>query len=288
MKKRNGISTLSAQLTSTMSVALVLLLLGVVGMLGIAAHRVTDGIKENMGFSIIMAEEASDAQINAIKQNLACADYVASYQYHSPEDAMHQWQRDTGEDLLALCGVNPFAPELEVKVKPAYADVASLRRIAATFSNNQSVEEVTVRAEMIESVNQNLQTLMMVLGIAAAALALISSVLINNTVRLTIYARRFLIHTMKLVGATRGFIRRPFIVQNAIQGLIAAIVASVLLCGIMWYVLDMGAGIDEYVDWNSVSLICAGMMIAGVILCTLAAWWSTNKYLTLSYDDLFN
>lgn len=288
MKKRKGISTFSAQLTSTLSVALVLLLLGIVGTLGIAAHRVTNGIKENMGFSIIMAEGSTNDQINAIKQRLTSSEYVASYRYYSPDDAMHQWQRDTGEDLLALCGVNPFAPELEIKVKPAYADVASLRRIANEFNNEAGVEEVTVRAEMIESVNQNLHTLMMVLGIAAAALALISFVLINNTVRLTIYARRFLIHTMKLVGATRGFIRKPFITQNALHGVIAAIISSVLLCIIMWYVLDLGAGIDEYIDWSSVAIICACMLVAGVILCTLAAWWSTNKYLRLSYDDLFN
>lgn len=225
MKQRKGISTFSARITATISVALVLLLLGIVAAIGIAARSVTTSIKENMGFDVVMAEEAPESSVNRLKKMWNSSPYVSSYTYYSPDDAMRQWQHDTGENLMELLGVNPFSPEFEVKVKAQYASVDSIDRITASLRDLDGVAEVNVHAEMVESVNNNLHTIMLILVVAAGALTLISFVLINNTVRLTVYSKRFLIHTMRLVGATHGFIRRPFIIGNAIQGIAAALVA---------------------------------------------------------------
>ncbi|MDE6490021.1 MAG: permease-like cell division protein FtsX, partial [Muribaculaceae bacterium] len=254
---------------------------------GIAARSVTTSIRENMGFDVVMAEETQESAINKLKQMWNSAPYVASYTYYSPADAMRQWQHDTGEDLVELLGVNPFSPEFEVKVKARYASVDSIRMITAPLHEMEGVAEVNVHAEMVESVNNNLHTIMLILVVAAGALTLISFVLINNTVRLTVYSKRFLIHTMRLVGATHGFIRRPFIVGNAIQGIVAAIVAMVLLGSLLCYAHSVDSSVANIVGWSDMAWVFASMLAAGVAICTLAAFTATNRYLRLSYDEMF-
>ncbi len=288
MKKRKGISTFSAQITSTVSVSLVLLLLGIVATLGIAARSVSKAIKENMGFDIVMVDGVPDKAVNAVKQHLTASPYVSSFQFFSAEDAMRQWKDDTGEDVMEIFGVNPFAPEFNVKVKADYAHMDSLNAITASMAKLAGVREVPMHASLVESVDRNIRTLMLVLSIAAIALTLISFVLINNTVRLAIYAKRFLIHTMKLVGAAPGFIRKPFLLSNAISGVAAALLAIGMLCALVYYyTVVAGADAARMVDWGDIALVSAMMLVAGVAICTLAALTATNRYLRLSYDEMF-
>ncbi|MDE7443856.1 MAG: permease-like cell division protein FtsX, partial [Muribaculaceae bacterium] len=269
MKKRKGISTFSAQVTSTVSVALVLLLLGIVATLGIAARSVSKAIKENMGFDVVMVDGVPDKYVNTVKQLLTSSDYVSSFEFFSAEDAMRQWKDDTGEDVMEIFGVNPFAPEFNVKVKADYACMDSLNHIIATMEKLKGVREVPMHASLVESVDRNIRTLMLVLSVAAIALTLISFVLINNTVRLAIYAKRFLIHTMKLVGAAPSFIRKPFLVSNAISGVAAAALAVVMLCALVYY-YTMVAGPEgaRMVNWGDIALVAVMMFVAGVAICT--------------------
>jgi cell division transport system permease protein len=141
---------------------------------------------------------------------------------------------------------------------------------------------------MVDNVNRNISTLMLVLIVAACALTPISFVLINNTVRLTIYSHRFTIHTMKLVGASRGFIRRPFMLSNLLQGTLAAVVASALLAGMASYVFTLDPALQAYVGWEQLAAVFAALLIAGILICLMAAWFATQRYLTRSYDELFN
>ncbi len=286
-KRHSGISTFSAQITSTISVALVLLLLGIIAMLGIAAHSVTTSIKENMGFDIVLKEETAESVVNELKQKWTSAPYVASVKYFSQEDALNKWQDETGENLVEMLGVNPFCAEFEVKVKADYADVDSIEKIVAPLRANQAISEINVHTEMVETINSNIRSIALILSIVAAALILISFVLINNTVRLTVYARRFLIHTMKLVGATPGFIRRPFIINNILNGIIASIVAVGVLAGILYYCSTLDVSITKAVTWGQASWVFAGMLMAGILLCALAALFAANKYIRLDYDSMF-
>lgn len=286
-KRHSGISTFSAQITSTISVALVLLLLGIIAMLGIAAHSVTTSIKENMGFDIVLKEETAESAVNELKQRWTSAPYVASVKYFSQEDALNKWQDETGENLVEMLGVNPFCAEFEVKVKADYADVDSIEKIVAPLRANQAISEINVHTEMVETINSNIRSIALILSIVAAALILISFVLINNTVRLTVYARRFLIHTMKLVGATPGFIRRPFIINNILNGIIASIVAVGVLAGILYYCSTLDVSITKAVTWGQASWVFAGMLMAGILLCALAALFAANKYIRLDYDSMF-
>lgn len=230
-KGKKGISTFSAQITSTVSVALVLLLLGIISMLGIAARSITTEIRENMGFSVIFSDTATVNNVNSLKKHFSTSPGVSGIIYFSPEDALQKWQEETGEDLVKVLGINPLPGELEVKVKARYASTDSINSMIAPLKKLPYVSEISVHSDMVDSINHNIKSIALILTIVAAALLFISFALINNTVRLTVYSRRFLIHTMKLVGATGGFIRRPIINSNMLSGLVAAIIADLLLAG---------------------------------------------------------
>ncbi len=287
MKRRKGISTFSAQITSTISVALVLLLLGIVSTLGIAVRSVTDSIKENMGFDLVLKEDTGDGAVNRYKQIFTSAPYVSEFRFFSADDAQRLWQEDTGEDLTELLGVNPFSPEFEIKVKAAYASSDSIEAITSAFASSPDVEEIKIHTELVDSINRNLRSLAAILVIVAVALLLISFVLINNTVRLTVYSRRFIIHTMKLVGATGGFIRRPFIINNLLHGIIAAIVAIGLLSALLCYSFSFDTSVQQAVSWDQMIWVFSGMIVAGILICTISAMLATNRYLRIDYDDMF-
>lgn len=287
MKSRKGFSSLSVQATATLSVALVLLLLGIVASLGLVARSVTTGIKEHMGFDIVLDERASADRINGFKQMLSSAPYVASFKYFSPEQVHDEWKREMGEDLNELLDINPFLPEFEVNVKADYAVSDSLDVIILPLQSADGVYQINAHTEVIDRVNRNLSTMMWVLAVIALALVPISCVLINNTIRLTIYSRRFTIHTMKLVGASASFIRRPFVVSNLLQGLVAAVISSGLLAAVYVYVWGLDAQLRQMLTPAMLAGVCALMLAAGMVICLGASVFATQRYLNRSYDKLF-
>ncbi|WP_289289204.1 permease-like cell division protein FtsX [uncultured Muribaculum sp.] len=289
MEKRpnKGISTFSAQITATISVALVLLLIGIIAMLGIAAHSITRNIKENIGFDIVLTDTATDAEVNQLKSKWTASPYTASVRYYSKEDALMNWEEETGENLMDVLGINPFSGELEVKVKADYASSDSINKIITPLKSLPYVHEVNVHTELVDSINRNINSVSLILIIITCALLFISFALINNTVRLTVYSRRFIIHTMKLVGATGSFIRRPFINANVVSGIISALIASAILAGTLYYLQGIDSGIASAITWPQAACVFAGILIIGIIICAVAALFATNKYLRLDYDDMF-
>lgn len=286
-KRHNGISIISAQLTSTVSVALVLLLLGTIALLGIAADSVKRSIQESMGFNIVLADSISQSQLNRLKSVCQPSEAIASQRYVSAEDALQQWRAQTGDDLMEILEVNPFSSEIEVKVKSAYSSTDSIEKLAAPLRTMPGVSEITVPTQMVDSINHSLRTLALVLTGVAALLLLISFVLINNTVHLAIYARRFTIHTMKLVGATASFIRRPFIVSNVTCGIIAALIADIILTALLAYAHTLSPEIHKAIGWTQAAGVFIGVLLAGIIITAAAALFSTNKYLRSDYGDMF-
>lgn len=289
MEKRpnKGISTFSAQITATISVALVLLLIGIIAMLGIAAHSITRNIKENIGFDIVLTDTATDAEVNQLKSKWTASPYTASVRYYSKEDALMNWEEETGENLMDVLGINPFSGELEVKVKADYASSDSINKIITPLRSLPYVHEVNVHTELVDSINRNINSVSLILIIITCALLFISFALINNTVRLTVYSRRFIIHTMKLVGATGSFIRRPFINANVVSGIVSALIASAILAGTLYYLQGIDSGIASAITWPQAACVFAGILIIGIIICAVAALFATNKYLRLDYDDMF-
>lgn len=289
-KRRHHIIPLfSTRATATVSVALVLFVLGLASLIGIATHRVTDSIKEKMGFVILFNEEVTASDIASVKDLVKGNPGVASSVYTSPETVLDRWQKmlGEGEDIMRLGGVNPFVGELEVRVKPAYASTDSINLIVAPLMLMPQVSEVKVHAELVDSINGTLRSVTFGLLVVAIALLVVSFVLIFNTVRLAVYARRFSIYTMKLVGATAGFIRRPFLTSNLLNGFVAGLIASVGLIAVVYYSHMMELSVAEVLSWQAIIPVLAGVILTGMLICLIAALFAANRYLRLSYDEMF-
>lgn len=287
-QQKSKISYFQSNITATVSVALVLILIGVTAFLGLSARTMSRELKENMGFSIVLKTDATDADIAGLKAIFVKAPYVAKTTFISKDQALEQWKKDTGENLVETFGVNPLSAEFQVNVKANYAEIGKLKSIQAQLMHQSGVEDIALYETEVETTNKNIGNITIVLLFVAALLVFISFALINNTVRLTVYSRRFLIHTMKLVGAKPGFIRRPFVVQNMLNGLIAAAVACLVFVGSYFAAQDIVGGlVGTMFNELEVAAVFVGLAIAGVVICGIAAFFAANKYIHLNYDDLF-
>ncbi len=275
-------------MTAMISMSLVLIVLGLMSLGGIAAHSLTEQVRQRMGFTVIMDDNATADQINTLLRSWRTASYVSAVKYTSPAQALELWNTSTGddEDIVTLLGTNPFRPEIDVNVTSHYANVDSLRPIIATVAAMPGVGEVRLQARMIDNINKAVNKAAIVGGIIAAALLFISIVLINNLVRLSIYARRFIIHTMKLVGATPAFIRRPFVFASAFNGLLSGFIAVAVIGSLLAYGYATGQELALLMPVDMVVWILGGVIALGVVLCTISAFIATNHYLRIDYDNL--
>ncbi len=287
--KEVRISYWAAHLTTVVSVTLVLLIIGIIALITVSAASETRRLRERLEVSVVMADTVSNARAEALAKEIEKSPYALSVGVVSKEAALKIWKADTGEDLEALFGVNPLSPEVAFTVKSGYSSEDSLRVMEKRISGFEGVAGVALPdSAMVESMNRNIERFSIVLGVIALVMVIISFVLINNTVHLAIYARRFTIHTMQLVGATSGFIRSPFVKSNMLSGLLAGLVASAIMAVAL--VAAPGAGFDnvaDYISWPVYGVVAAGMIAVGVLLCGMAAWMATSRYLDKDYGELF-
>lgn len=287
--KEVRISYWAAHLTTVVSVTLVLLIIGIIAQITVSVASETRRLRERLEVSVVMADTVSNASAEALAKEIEKSPYALSVGVVSKEAALKIWKADTGEDLEALFGVNPLSPEVAFTVKSGYSSEDSLRVIEKRISGLEGVAGVALPdSAMVESMNRNIERFSIVLGVIALVMVIISFVLINNTVHLAIYARRFTIHTMQLVGATSGFIRSPFVKSNMLSGLLAGLVASAIMAVAL--VAAPGAGFDnvaDYISWPVYGVVAAGMIAVGVLLCGMAAWMATSRYLDKDYGELF-
>lgn len=287
-KRKSAISTFSAQITSTISVTLVLLILGIVAILGVLANNITQNFKGNIGFVVMLDEKITEGQLNVLKQKWSKEKYVASQKFISAEEVFNHEMEIMGDEVLELmAGINPYQPEFEITVKPQYACRDSIDAIKASLTGIEGIKDVLHDTTNIDTLNENINHSILILSIVVAALILISFVLINNTVRLTVYSKRFIIHTMKLVGATDSFIRKPFVINNVIHGIIAAIIADIILAGGIYYLFSYENNAHYALSWTEAGIVFGLLIIIGVAICATAALFATNKYLRSNYDDMF-
>lgn len=282
------ISYWASHLTTTVSVALVLLLLGIITFITLSSQKETRLIKERLEVSMVMNDTVSDAYAASLAARLGNYPFVIDPGFIGKKEALRDWQEETGEDLETLFGVNPLSPEVYFRVKADFSSPDSLKMIRAKLSALPGVDEVvTPDSELVEAMNGNIQSLAIILGMVAFAMVVISFVLINNTVHLSIYARRFTIHTMQLVGATNGFIRRPYILGNMLAGVIAALFAAGILAISLAAAPRLGINdIAEYISWGLYACVAGGMVLAGPLICCMAAVLATSRYLKRDYDAL--
>ncbi len=288
-EKEVKISWIAAHATTLISVTLVLLLVGIIAMMVTATAVQTHRLEEKVELSAILVDSVSDSQAKQIAAEIGKSDFCGSTSIITKEEAARRWKADMGEDLEELFGVNPLSPEVSFTLKAPYVSTDSIKAIIASVSRIQGVNEVIQPdTAMIDSMKSNISAFSWVLGIIAAIMLIISFALINNTVHLTIYSRRFTIHTMKLVGATNGFIRRPIVLSNMSVGLIGGLLASGVIAVALAAAPKYGINdMADYISWTAYAMIAGGITLLGMVICSIAASIAATSYLRKDYSQLF-
>lgn len=281
-------SQLHSRLTSIMSIALVLFLLGLILLIGVLGKELSAYVKENISFSIVLKDAISTTEIKKMQKQLDALPYIKSTTYISKEQAAKELEEELGENPETFLGFNPLQASIEVKLHSEYANPDSLQHIEKAIKNYTTVSDLLYRKDMMQMVNENVKQVSLILLTLAVILMAISFVLISNTIRLLIYSKRFLIHTMKLVGATAGFIRRPFIWYNLVSGFFASILAILMLTGALYYLQNELDGFIRLLDFQTLLFVFTGVLVMGILLSTVATVFAVNKYLRMNVDKLYN
>lgn len=286
--EKRHISFLNARVTSTISISLVLFILGVIVLMSILGTRLTRYVKENMGFSVVLKDSAPEYGVENIKKELNAAPYVRSVQFISKEDALRELELELGENPEDLLGFNPLQSSIEVKLVAEYADPDSLAWIEKNIrAYEATVSDVICQKDVIQIINDNIRKAEYILLLLSAVLMVISFALISNTIRLMAYSKRFLIHTMKLVGATPGFIRRPFIVSNIMGGIVAAFIAMLLLSGCAFYLVNEFENLSTLINLATMSQVFGIVVLLGIVLTAVSAYFAVNRYISMDREDLY-
>lgn len=286
-KKSHKSPVLGSQLTATMSVALLLLLLGLMGVTILSAHRYGNSLRRDLALIVKIVPGAEQQDVHSLRNQVAKANFVSSYSYTSADMVLAQEVELMGSDMTDLLDENPYSDELEVHLLPQYLNPDSIEVVKQQLESNEIVDEVVTDITLATGVDNFINRMSIIASVVALALLLISFVLINNTVSLSIYSRRFLIRTMRLVGASPSFIRGPFIRAGVLSGLTAAIIASVILVALTLTISKQSPEIKQFIEWGDVLIVIAALVIIGILICALAAAWSANRYLRRSYDKLY-
>lgn len=274
-------------ITSSISTMLVLLLLGLVVFFVLSANNLSVYVRENIAFSIQLSDDMKEPAIIEYQKQLNKEPFVKQTTYISKEQALKEQREAMGTDPAEFIGHNPFNASIEVKLNADYANSDSIAWIKDNILSNKQILDIEYPQDLLDSVNNNIRKISIALLGLAALLTLISFALINNTIRLTVYSQRFLIHTMKLVGASWSFIRRPFIARNIWIGVLAAAMANALLIGMAYALVNYQPDIIN-VATPEVMLIVMGAVFAfGITITTLCAFISINKYLHMKSGELY-
>ena len=278
---------LNAYLSSVISISLVLLLVGMASLLLVNAKSVSDYFKENMQISVMMKQHVSESDAMAYKNKLDKQRYIKSTEFISKEQGMREMADILGEDFLDVFETSPIPVSIDVTRTADYVSADSLEVVKAEIARSPLVDDVVYQRSLVDALNSNLSRISLILGVFIALLLFISFVLINNTVRLSVFAKRFTIHTMKLVGATKQFIRAPFLVQSAFQGVFAAMISIVVLVGILFFVKSEFAQLFEIFRLNLLLLVMGIVLVSGLVICVVSTYFVVGKLVTLKKDELY-
>ena len=286
--KNNSVSYFDMQfITSSISTTLVLWLLGLVVFFVLGAHNLSIYVRENINFSVLISDDMKEADILKLQKKLDKEPFVKQTEYISKKQALKEQSEAMGTDPEEFLGYNPFTASIEIKLHSDYANSDSIAKIEKMIKKNTNIQDVLYQRELIDLVNDNIRNISLVLLALAVVLALISFALINNTIRLAIYSKRFLIHTMKLVGASWGFIRRPFLRRNIWSGVLAGIMADAILMGTAYWLVSYEPELIRVITPEVMLLVSGSVLIFGVVITFLCAYLSINKYLRMKASTLY-
>ena len=277
----------SSSITTVISVSLVLFLLGLLGVLLISAKKISNHLKENISFHIYLKDNAKDDEVDRLHNFLNASSYVKSSVFLSKDSAAAIYKKEVGEDFVQFIGYNPLPSSMEVQLKADYANADSIVWIRKQILDFSSVKEFDYKESLVNMVNKNVDRIALVLLIFIGLLMLIALGLINNTIRLAIYSRRYIIKTMQLVGATGGFIRKPFLLNGIKHGIISGIIANLILGGIIYAALQKIPDLEQVTDVSMMIYLFGIVLILGVLISGISTFFAVRKYLRLSSEELY-
>jgi len=278
---------LSSYFSVVLSIALVLFLLGLLGLLVLNSKKVADHFKEQIALNIYLKDAAKDSEIKTLRDTLASAEYTKSIQYITKEEAAKQQSEQIGEDFMDFLGYNPLQNSIDVFLKADFVSQEQVKEIADNISSKKFVEEVNYDQPLISLLNENVKKISFWIVIISGLFMFIAILLINSSIRLSVYSKRFTIKTMQMVGATKGFIRRPFIWQNVKLGLIGAIIALAGMAGVLYYLNKTFPQLELLGDKKILAIIFGGVFLAGIIISWLSTFFATQRFLNLRTDELY-
>lgn len=276
-----------AYLSSVFSISLVLLLVGVASLLVVGSRNASDYFKENMKLEVVFALDATQQQVMDYGEALAQKPGTKSVEFISKEQGMQEMTSTLGEDFLAVFDTPPIPFSLDVSLNAAYVSDAQVDSLVAEIRRTPLVEDVVYQKSLVDSVNKNLHRISVTLMVIIILLVFISYVLIGNTVRLNLHNKRFSVHTMRLVGATKSFIRRPFMFRSVVQGVIASLLSMIFLLGVLLVVKRQFAQILVMMPQSQLYAILGVMLCTGVLICSAATFITVSRMVTLRKDELY-
>lgn len=274
-------------ISTVISIALVLLMIGLLGLILVHARNLSNYVKENIVLNIIVTDGAKEVDILSLQKQLDTNPYVLETQYVSKEVAAKNLQKDLGEEFVEFLGYNPLLSSIDVYMKADYANNASIEKLSGQLTKNPIVKEVIYQKSLIDMVNQNLKVIGLIILAFAGVLMIIAVALINNTIRLAIYSQRFLIKSMQLVGATKGFIRKPFIGYGLLHGFLGGLIAIILLLATLFVAQKQIPELVILRSWFEFSIVFLVVIGAGILISTMSTWFAVSKYLRLKIYDLY-
>lgn len=282
-RRRNGLQVVTLCISTTM----VLILLGLVVFSVLTAHNLSNYVKEHLTVTVMLGDTVSTNDAHRLCRELYHRPYAHNIDYVSKEQALKDQTVAMGSDPSEFLGMNPFVATLELQLKSDYANRDSLAWIAAELKKNPKVSDVAYQEDLMDKVNKNLQKVSLVLLVLALLLTFISYSLVNNTVRLRVYSQRFLIHTMKLVGASWGFIRRPFMYTGLAVGLVAALLACIVLGAGVWSLYQYEPNLTFIITWQVLAATGIAVLLFGLVITSLCSYISVNRFLRMRAQELY-
>jgi len=277
----------SSYLTSVISISLVLFLIGIVGLLVINGRSINKTVRENIGFNVILKENVKDADIFQLQKILDAKIYSLSTEYITKEEAALETEQLVGGDFVEFLGFNPLPPSIKLRLQAAYTNPDSVMFIEQEIWKYEQVNEVVYKKTLLYAINENIRKISLVILGFSILLLLVAITLINNTIRLTIYSKRFIINTMQLVGATRSFIRKPFLLKSILNGFIGALISLTLIAGLIYITSEELENVITFSDVNLLSLLGASILIISIVINWISTFFAVNKYLNIKTDKLY-
>ena len=278
----------TSSLSTMLSISLVLLMLGSMGFIYINTNRLTNYIKENVGVSLILKDNIKKVDRFQLQKNLDASPWVKNSRFISKDDAAKILESDLGEDFISFLGFNPLSASIEVFLNAEYASEQNFIALEKEIERNEIIKEIIIQKDLIDSINSNVRKLSLILVSFCVLLLIVAIALINNTIRLTVYSKRFIIRTMKLVGATNSFVRKPFLKSGLIQGVYSGLIGVILLISVLFSLHKEMPELLVLHDMYTIVLIFVGILLFGVLMSVIVTNIAVGKYLKMNENDLYH